>query len=75
MTQKVIRIWLSIIGLGFMISAISSYCHSNTIYFMQSLVIGSALLLIALVMKRPMWVLIIGSAGAVFQILTTIFAK
>lgn len=75
MTSKVTRVWLSLIGLGFIVSAIINYCHNNMLSFTQSLVIGLAFWLIALVIKRTVWVIIIGSAVAIFQILTMIFGK
>lgn len=75
MTTKVTRAWLSIIGLGFIVSAIISYCHDNTMPFIQALVTGLVFWLIALVIKRPVWAIIIGSAGAIFLILTMILGK
>ena len=75
MTTKVTRAWLSIIGLGFIISALVSYCHDNMMPFIQSLVVGFVFWMIAWVIKRPLWVIIIGSAGAIFLIMTMILEK
>lgn len=75
MSTKITRTWLAIIGLGFIVSAIISYCHDNMTPFIQALVTGLVFWMIALVIKRPVWVIIIGSAGAIFLILTMILEK
>lgn len=75
MTTKVTRAWLAIIGLGFIVSAIISYCHDNMMPFIQALVTGLVFWMIAIVIKRPVWAIIIGSAGATFLILTMILEK